>query len=243
MDKQIQDFQRLAVPGQRVVQFSQPGGYVIYVERPGSCCAFSISSGGSGDVGSGPRFSSWSMNIALQTAADGQLVPIRTWRGATESYAAAGHQGQTAMYFTIDRPGAYHLGARKVEPSSLTDIAVGRGIGQSVFIAVLLPLIGIFVLAPAGLLVGIITAVRRRRARRTLLAARSVPQPAPMAPPVATGWQPAPAQSPGGQVGGGAWQGQGGGTPGSAPPPQTPLTPTDPDQESAGEAPNPQSMQ
>jgi len=177
VNKQIQDFQRLAVPGQRVVHFSDPGGYVIYVERPGSCCAFSIGSGGSGGVGTGPPFSSWSMNIALQAAANRQPVSIRSWRGATESYAAAGHQGQTAMYFTINRPGAYHLGARDVTPNSLTDVAVGRGIGQNVFTDVLLLLIGIFVLAPAALLVGIITAVRRRRASRALLAARSGPQP------------------------------------------------------------------
>jgi hypothetical protein len=219
MDKQIQEFQRLAVPGQRVVHFSDPGGYVIYIERPGSCCAFSVGSGGSGGVGTGPPFSSWSMNIALQAVGNGQPVPIRTWRGATESYAAAGHQGQTAMYFTINRPGAYNLGARNATPNSLSDVAVGRGIGHSVFIDVLLLLIAIFVLAPAALLIGIITAVRRRRARRALLA-RSVPQPA--APPASAGWQPGPAQPPGGQVSGGASQGQGGGTPGSAPSPEVP---------------------
>jgi hypothetical protein len=242
LDRQIHDFQRVSVPGQAMVRFTQPGGYVLYVEKPGSCCSFSIDSGGGSGSGSGPPFTSWSMRVALRPVAGGPLVPVHTWRGATESYAAAGRQGQTALYFTIAHPGAYYLAATNVTPRSITDLAAGRGIGESVFIYVLLPLIGIFVLAPGGLLVGIITAVRRRGARRAQSAAPWTPPPGPATPPGQAGRQPAPAQPHGSQLGGMASPGQGDRPSGLAPPSPVPPAPADPDRE-AGAAPDAQTMQ
>src|SRR5206468_3146843 len=82
---------------------------------------------GSGD--SAP-FSSWSMNVALLPDSGGPPVAISTWRGATESYGAAGHEGQAAMHFTIGHPGRYLLVAQNAIPRSITDVAVGRGIGR-----------------------------------------------------------------------------------------------------------------
>jgi hypothetical protein len=189
LDQQVQDFQRVQVPGGAVVTFTQRGGYVLYVEEPGSCCSFSVGSGGSDGNGdsSGPPFPSWSMRVALEPVAGGQLVPIRTWQGATESYAVSGHQGQTAMSFTISRPGQYRLVASSVTPSSIADLAAGHGLGQGVTAGVLLVLAGLAALA-AGLVVGVITVVRRRRARRNLQAASF----APAAAPWPGGWQPAP---------------------------------------------------
>lgn len=192
LDKQVQEFQRVQVPGGGVVAFTRPGEYVLYVEEPGSCCSFSVGSGGSDDNGnsSGPPFPSWSMRVALEPVAGGRLVPIRTWQGATESYAVSGHQGQTAMSFTISQPGRYRLVASNVTPRSITDLAAGRGLGQGVTAGVLLVLAGLAVLA-AGLLVGVITLVRRRRARRNLQHASSAP-----AASWPGGWQPAPAPPP-----------------------------------------------
>jgi hypothetical protein len=86
------------------------------------------------------------------------------WRGATESSSIAGHQGQTAMYFTIDRPGRYLLATRNAAPGSITDVAVGRGIGRGILGPLVLIIAGSFALL-AGLLIGVITAFRRRRAR------------------------------------------------------------------------------
>jgi hypothetical protein len=34
LDQQIHDFQRVPVPGHAMVTFTQPGGYVLYIERP-----------------------------------------------------------------------------------------------------------------------------------------------------------------------------------------------------------------
>ena len=58
LNRQIKDFQRVAVPGQAEVTFAQPGGYILYLERPGRCCSLAA---GSGD--SAP-FSSWSSGIS-----------------------------------------------------------------------------------------------------------------------------------------------------------------------------------
>ena len=170
LNRQIKDFQRVAVPGQAEVTFAQPGGYILYLERPGRCCSLAV---GSGD--SAP-FSSWSMNVALLPDSGGPPVAITIWRGATESYGVAGHEGQTAMHFTIDHPGRYLLVAQNAIPRSITDVAVGRGIGRGM-LWVLLILVALFALIPAGLVIGGVTFFRRRRARRNPPQAPQVMQP------------------------------------------------------------------
>ena len=154
LNRQIQDFQRVPVPGQAQVTFSHPGEYVLYVEGPGHCCSFHTGGGQA-------PFARWSMRVAMQPAGGGPLVSVSTWRGAIDSYAVTGHQGQTAMYFTIRRPGKYVLGTRDVTPQSIADLAVGRRLG-SVFIPIALILAAIVALGPAGLIAGGVTAFRRR---------------------------------------------------------------------------------
>ncbi len=60
LNRQITDFQRVPVPGQAGVTFARPGGYVLYIEKPGQCCSFNVSSGSSAP------FASWSIEVALQ---------------------------------------------------------------------------------------------------------------------------------------------------------------------------------
>ena len=170
LNRQIKHFQRVSVPGQAEVTFARRGGYVLYIERPGHCCSFSVGEGGAAP------FSDWSMNVGLQPANGGPPVAISTWGGNVERYGIAGHQGQSAMSFTIDQPGRYVLAASDVTPSSITDVAVGRGIGGGVFVPVVLVLAGVFVLL-AGLAIALVTAFRRRRARRRLLPAPQVVPP------------------------------------------------------------------
>ncbi len=161
LNRQIADFQRIPVPGQAGVTFTRPGGYVLYVEGPGQCCSLDV-----GDGGSAP-FASWSMEVALQPVNGGPQVSLSTWRGITESYSAAGHQGQAAMYFTIDQPGRYELAARNAAPRSITDVAAGRGIGQGILIPIVLIVAGALAVM-AGLVTGAVTALRRRGARRVM---------------------------------------------------------------------------
>jgi hypothetical protein len=76
------------VPGQAGVTFTQPGGYVLYIEEPGQCCSINVAS----DTSSAP-FASWSMQVRLQPASGGPQVSIGTWQGITESYGITGHEG------------------------------------------------------------------------------------------------------------------------------------------------------
>jgi hypothetical protein len=170
LNRQIKDFQRVRVPGQAEVTFAQPGNYVLYIEGPGQCCSLSA---GSGD--SAP-FSSWSMNMALQPVNGDPPVSIHTWQSVAESYGVAGHQGQAAMYVTVSQSGRYLLAVSNVVPGAITDVAVGRGIGHGM-LWLLLALVALFVLIPAGLVVGGVTFFRRRRARRNPLKAPQVMQP------------------------------------------------------------------
>jgi hypothetical protein len=66
------------------------------------------------------------------------------------------------MYFTIRYAGVYVLNTSDVRPWSIADLAVGRRIG-GLFIPIALILAAIFALGPAGLIVGGVTAFRRRR--------------------------------------------------------------------------------
>jgi hypothetical protein len=191
---QIGHFQRIPLSGghgQQELTFTQPGGYVIFVERPGGCCSFSVGDPGGGQdaADSGPSFGAWSMNVGLWPADGGPNVPVKLWPGAPEGYEAAGHQGQTALVFTIDHAGRYVIDIRNVRPGSLTDLAVGRGIGHAVLMALLLLLAGFFVLAPAGVTLAVVTAVGRGRARRRV-------PPWPNGPPGPGYWPPPPGSFP-----------------------------------------------
>jgi hypothetical protein len=174
LGRQVKDFQRVAVPSQGEITFAQPGRYVLYLERPGGCCSVNVGSGNGASV----PFPDWSMKVAVVPADGGPPVSISDWQGATESYSVAGHAGQAAMSFTIDRPGRYVLGTRDATPYSITDIAVGRGIGHGIAVPIILMLAGILVLAPAALAIGGITAFRRRRSRRSHLVAPAITWPA-----------------------------------------------------------------
>ena len=159
LNRQIEDFQRVPAPGHGEITFTQPGGYVIYVETRGQCCSLS------GGSGSGP-FASWSMQGALVPANGGPPVSVTTWQGPAESYSVAGHQGQTAAYFTITHAGSYVLATKDVTPRTITDLAVGRVIGRATVRSVLLIVAGLAALLGAGLWFGF-TAFRRSRARRS----------------------------------------------------------------------------
>jgi hypothetical protein len=157
-DRQIQDFQRVPAPGNGEVTLTEPGQYVLYVEARGACCSWTVGSQHT-PLGQG------SMRIAMGSANGGQLVRISIWTGAPVSYGVGGHQGLTAMSFTITRPGTYLIETRDVQPAEVTDLAVGRNILRPTLRP--LGLLAAGLAAMFGAMVAfVITAARRRRARR-----------------------------------------------------------------------------
>ena len=77
---------------------------------------------------------------------------------------------------TIVTPGKYLLSASQPTSPAPADVAVGRSLGGGIGVTVLLILLGVVVFIPAGLLVVVITAVRRNLARRRLSRAGELPQ-------------------------------------------------------------------
>jgi len=187
VDHQVGNFQRVPVPGQGEVTIAKPGAYILYIEQPGRCCSINIGSGGQS-----PPFPAWSMRVLLQPAGGGAPVAITTWRGAREVYDLAGHEGQTAMSLSVGKAGRYLLRTGGATPATIADIAVGRDIGRGTIVPLILFLVGVLALTPAGITTGLITFFRRCGARRRLLAAQAY-----MQPPGPGGWQPSPPQ-PGG---------------------------------------------
>jgi hypothetical protein len=165
VDHLVGDFQRVPVPGQAEISLAQPGGYIVYIERPGHCCSVNITMG-NGDGGQRLPFPSWSMRVLLQPADGGTPVTVSTWRGAREIYNLAGHNGQRAMSFTVSTAGRYILRTADVRPAAIMDLAVGRDIGRGTLVPLILLLAGVLALGPAGIATGVITFVRRRAARR-----------------------------------------------------------------------------
>ena len=158
-DRQIQDFQRVRVPGEGVVTLTRPGEYVLYVESQGACCSWTI---GSQDT----PLAGWSMHLAMGLAGGGgQETPVSNWTGVPLSYGVGGHQGLTAMSFTITLPGTYLIETANVHPASVTDLAVGRNILGPTLRPLVLSVAGLAALLGA-VVAFVFTAVRRRRARR-----------------------------------------------------------------------------
>jgi hypothetical protein len=153
LSHQIKGFQRVPVPGQAHVSFASPGGYLIYFEGPG----FNATN------------RTGTVRVLLQDS-DGLPVPISRLQGRAETYSISGHTGVAVASLTIARPGTYVLSAGLPSSPAPVDIAVGRGIGAGIGATVILILVAIFALGPAAVVVGAVTAVRRHRSRRALLA-------------------------------------------------------------------------
>lgn len=149
LDRQVSGFQRVPVPGASEVTFEERGDYVLYLEGPG------VSDEGS----------TASAQVLLEPADGGSPVPIRDYR-ASLNYTLGGHEGTSAGTFTIDQPGRYLLSTEAGDGTAVENVAVGRSIGLGILRPVLLLLGSVLGLIPAAIVLGIVTGVRRHRARR-----------------------------------------------------------------------------
>jgi hypothetical protein len=106
------------------------------------------------------------MHLAMGlSGAGGQETPVSSWTGVPEGYGVGGHQGLTAMSFTITQPGIYLIETGDVHPASVTDLAVGRSILGPTLRPLVLLVAGLAALLGA-VVAFVFTAARRRKARR-----------------------------------------------------------------------------
>lgn len=148
----IDDLQRVDVPGEGLVTFTEPGGYTVYYEGPGV-----------GEDGGIPGFSA-----ALVPEGGEEGIPLSDYVGSF-TYSLGGHDGAALWTVRIERPGTYRLVAfDETAPGGTLAVgpSVGGGFIGSILAAMAVGLLGL-VLAAA---VAIATLKRRRRfGRQTML--------------------------------------------------------------------------
>ncbi|HEX7276104.1 MAG TPA: hypothetical protein VF244_01905 [Acidimicrobiales bacterium] len=149
----IDDFQRVPVNGEGEVTFDDTGGYVLYFEGPGAS---------DGDVPAG--------QAQLTPVAGGESLELESYDSEL-SYSMSGHSGVAVLTVDIEEPGTYLL---ESESDGSGELAVGRSVGSKLVTTVVgglaLGALGVM----SGIVILIVTAVRRRGAR---------PKNAPWIPP------------------------------------------------------------
>lgn len=144
----IDNFQRVAVPGEGTVTFDDAGGYTLYYEAPGA-------SGGPLPP----------VEVSLTPASGGEAVPFDDYTGDL-TYNVNNHEGRAVLTFDIHQPGDYVLETSTDGPGA-GDVAVGRsltrGLPRVIVGVVLLCILGLAL----GALVITITAVKRHQAGRS----------------------------------------------------------------------------
>jgi hypothetical protein len=159
INRQVEGFQRVPIPGRAEVSFAEPGGYTLYYEGWGAA----------DEQPTIPRF-----RVSLASVG-GEEVSIRDF-GGSQTYDLGGHSGRALATFRIEEPGRFLLRAEGEPQDVEANVAVGRSVGPGIFRTVIPTLAGTLILVLGGAVLAVVVAVRRNRARRLL--------PAPAAQPV-----------------------------------------------------------
>jgi len=140
----IEGFERFPVPGSEQVDLDD-GGHSIYFERPGLDGEDVL-----------PR-----LTVAVTPVAGGASLPLEDY-DSDVSYEVSGHDGRGVFTFRVDDPGPYLVRA----DGSGGEVAVGRGIGSRWVSSVIAGAL-VLALGPLlGLVLALVTFLRRSRARR-----------------------------------------------------------------------------
>ena len=149
LNRQVEAFARVPLPGDAEMTFAKPGGYVVYLEGAATRT-----------LGFGPAFA-----LTLTPVGGGEEIPVGNY-GPALSYRLGGHLGSAVGTFRIDRPGRYVLRAERFDEGPPANVAVGRGLRPAIVRA----LVAAFPVPVVVLLGGtarvLVAAVRRLRARR-----------------------------------------------------------------------------
>ena len=171
LERQIREFQRVPVPGQKEVRLAREGGYTLYLEGPGA---------------SDPTRTNQSLTVSLVPAGGGDPVSIRRY-ATSATYDLAGHSGRAVGSFRIDRPGSFLLRVRGEPGVAPSNVAVGTSIAPVIVRALVPTIPGAIVLFLVGVAVAVVVAIRRNQASRAA-AAPAIPAGSPPYGPVPPGW-------------------------------------------------------
>jgi hypothetical protein len=152
MIQQVEQFQRVPIPGQSEVTLDEARGYTVYYEGMGA----------GEETTSIPAF-----NISITPVGGGEEAQIRPY-GSDELYNLAGHSGRAVGTFRIEEPGRFLVQTEGDPQSVQANVAIGTGIGGEIARTVLLTVPVVLVLFLGGVVLAVVVAVRRGRARRPL---------------------------------------------------------------------------
>lgn len=142
LQEEIDSFARVAVPGEAVVRIEEAGGHVIYYEGPGS-----------------PSLSQLDVRV---NAPGGAVVAVGTY-GADLRYDAPDNGvGRAIGTFQASTAGRYEVNVGGTAPSGAL-VAVGDSIADSKLGSIIGALLLVVVAAGAGLILAVVTNIRRPR--------------------------------------------------------------------------------
>ena len=160
---------QIVVPGSADLTLSRPGTYTIYLERDA--------------VVNGRLYSTadaiQDLRVRISSAGGSPIEMITP--SVNSNYSISGRSGRAVLAFTISEPGQYHFRAGypdgSIEPQGV--LAVGFGVPEMILSTILqgMAIAGTgFVL---GVIVAIVTFVRRRTLQRQAAVSSSAPVTAP----------------------------------------------------------------
>ena len=161
--RQVDEFQRVPLPGQGEVIFAEAGDYVLYyeaIDAVGGSIGVSVGTSSASD-----RIPS-SFRARIVPTDERNTVPISDFEGSL-TYTVGGHAGQALGSFRIENPGTYRL-QTWLEDGEPATVALGPGLGSEITAIVLIPLGGAAILVPAGAGVAVVAGIERSRAKRQM---------------------------------------------------------------------------
>jgi len=154
---------QVVVPGETNLTLSQAGTYTVYLERESVVDGVVYTT--SGDV--------QGLRVRVSSSSG---TPIEIGNPSmTSNYSIAGRAGSAVLSFTVSEPGQYHFAARysdgRTEPQAV--LAVGLGVAEKI-LTTILQAMGIgFLGFVTGVIVAVITFMKRRKASRGAVAVPS----------------------------------------------------------------------
>jgi hypothetical protein len=149
MAREVEAFQRVPIPGQAEVSFDRPGGYTVYFEGLGA----------GDETATVPAF-----RMSITPVGGGEEVLVRP-SGGSELYNMAGHSGRAIGTFRIEEPGRFLVRTAGEPQAVQANVAIGQGTGGEIARTLLLTVPVALVLFLGGVLLAVIVAARRSRAR------------------------------------------------------------------------------